>query len=48
MRNTKFINAVIETSKTTTPAMPWARGARRAAFVQKRADMAQNDIKRAA
>lgn len=35
-RKVRFIKSVVETAKSDTPAMPWARGARRAAFIAKR------------
>jgi hypothetical protein len=34
---TRFIASVVETAKTDTPLLPFARGARRAAFIAKRA-----------
>ncbi len=34
--NTRFIKSVIETADKDAPALPWARGARRAAFIAKR------------
>ena len=34
----RFIASVITTSKTDMPALPFARGARRAAFIAKRAE----------
>jgi hypothetical protein len=33
---TRFIESVTQTAKSDVPAMPWARGARRAAFIAKR------------
>lgn len=36
MKNQRFIKSVVAQSKANTPAMPWARGARRAAFIAKR------------
>ena len=36
MTNARFIKSVVATSKTAQPQMPWARGARRAAFIAKR------------
>ncbi|TCL08191.1 hypothetical protein BXY66_0224 [Shimia isoporae] len=36
MKNQRFIKSVVAASKAETPAMPWARGARRAAFIAKR------------
>lgn len=36
MKNQRFIKSVVAQSKSNTPAMPWARGARRAAFIAKR------------
>ncbi|GAA6181354.1 MULTISPECIES: hypothetical protein [unclassified Shimia] len=32
----RFIKSVVAASKTDAPQMPWARGARRAAFIAKR------------
>lgn len=37
--NQRFITAVLETAKTDVPALPWARGARRQAFIAKRANL---------
>ena len=34
--NTRFIKSVLENAKSDSPALPWARGARRAAFIAKR------------
>ena len=34
--NTRFIKNAVETAKTDAPTLPWARGARRAAFIAKR------------
>lgn len=42
----RFIQSVVETAKADTSAMPWARGARRAAFIAKRNDL--QDEKKAA
>ncbi|WP_270726925.1 hypothetical protein [Shimia sp. Alg240-R146] len=36
MKNQRFIKSVVAASKADAPAMPWARGARRAAFIAKR------------
>ncbi len=33
---TRFIKSVTKTAKSDVPAMPWARGARREAFIAKR------------
>ncbi|MFZ5964765.1 hypothetical protein ACOXXX_17620 [Thalassococcus sp. BH17M4-6] len=33
---TRFLRSVVKTSQNTDVIMPWARGARRAAFVAKR------------
>lgn len=33
---TRFLASVVKTSKTTAPALPFARGARRDAFIAKR------------
>ncbi|SPF77641.1 hypothetical protein [Pseudoprimorskyibacter insulae] len=32
----RFVKSIVKTAKTTEVAMPWDRGARRAAFVAKR------------
>lgn len=32
----RFIQSVVKASKSEQPQMPWARGARRAAFIAKR------------
>lgn len=32
----RFIKSVVAASKSDAPAMPWTRGARRAAFIVKR------------
>ncbi|WP_299352256.1 hypothetical protein [uncultured Shimia sp.] len=34
--NKRFIKSITATAKSDTPAMPWARGQRRAAFIAKR------------
>jgi len=34
--NTRFIKSVVETAAKNDTVMPWARGARRAAFIAKR------------
>ena len=34
--NKRFIKSITETAKADAPAMPWARGKRRAAFIAKR------------
>jgi hypothetical protein len=36
MTNARFIKSVTTAAQANTPQMPWARGARRAAFVLKR------------
>ncbi len=36
MKQQRWIKSVIETASKDTPAMPWQRGARRAAFIAKR------------
>jgi hypothetical protein len=33
---TRFINSVVAASQADAPQLPWARGARRAAFIAKR------------
>lgn len=35
--NTRFIKSIIETAAKDETVMPWTRGARRAAFIAKRA-----------
>ena len=34
--NKRFIKSITEAAKADAPAMPWARGERRAAFIAKR------------
>lgn len=34
--NTRFIKSVLETASKTEVIMPWARGSRRASFINKR------------
>ncbi|WP_299724128.1 hypothetical protein [uncultured Tateyamaria sp.] len=36
MAKSRFIKSVLKTSGTETPQLPWARGARRTAFIAKR------------
>ncbi|WP_299686205.1 hypothetical protein [uncultured Tateyamaria sp.] len=36
MAKQRFIKSVVATAAEETPQMPWARGARRAAFIAKR------------
>lgn len=36
--NTRFIKSICETAAKEDVVMPWARGARRAAFIAKRKD----------
>lgn len=36
MTNTRFTQSVIKTAQANATPMPWARGARRAAFIAKR------------
>jgi len=36
MAKSRFIKSVIKSSQTETPQLPWARGARRGAFIAKR------------
>ena len=36
MKTTRFVTSVVKTAQEQTPQMPWARGARRAAFIAKR------------
>ncbi|PSL18187.1 hypothetical protein [Shimia abyssi] len=33
---TRFIKSIVAASKAEAPELPWARGARRAAFIAKR------------
>ena len=40
-RQTRFIKSVVAASQDDAPQMPWARGARRAAFIAKRQDLEQ-------
>ncbi|SDF63271.1 hypothetical protein [Sulfitobacter delicatus] len=35
-KNQRFIKSVVETAAKNDTVMPWARGARRAAFIAKR------------
>ncbi|MEP3688700.1 MULTISPECIES: hypothetical protein [Sulfitobacter] len=35
-KNPRFIKSVVETAAKSDTVMPWARGARRAAFIAKR------------
>ncbi|MDF3348733.1 hypothetical protein HKX17_01010 [Sulfitobacter sp. KE34] len=35
-KNPRFIKSVVETAAKNDTVMPWARGARRAAFIAKR------------
>ncbi|MDA7423909.1 hypothetical protein [Thalassococcus lentus] len=44
---TRFIKSITENAKQSTPAMPWARGARRAEFIAKR-DSAPQPVRRTA
>ncbi len=41
--NTRFINSIVETARKTDVVMPWARGARRKAFIAKRAETAREE-----
>ena len=36
MKSTRFIKSITKTATETDVVMPWARGARRAAFIAKR------------
>lgn len=36
MKTRRFVKSIVKTSKTTDVAMPWERGARRAAMIEKR------------
>ncbi len=35
-KQARFIKSIVATASSDTPAMPWARGARRAAFIAAR------------
>ncbi len=35
MKTRRFVKSIVKTSKTTEVSMPWERGARRAAFIEK-------------
>lgn len=37
MKTRRFVKSIVKTAKDTDVAMPWQRGSRRAAFVEKRA-----------
>lgn len=43
----RFIKSVIETAKTTEMEMPWSRGMRRRAFIEKRVMQASKERKTA-
>jgi len=36
--NTRFIQSIVKTAKSNEVEMPWARGKRREAFIQKRSE----------
>lgn len=38
MKTRRFVKSIVKTAKTTDVAMPWERGARRAAFIEKRTE----------
>ncbi|MGA9409054.1 MAG: hypothetical protein WBV78_01280 [Roseobacter sp.] len=38
--NTRFIQSVVKTAKSNEVEMPWTRGKRREAFIQKRSEQA--------
>lgn len=38
--NTRFIQSIVKTAKSNEVDMPWARGKRREAFIQKRSENA--------
>lgn len=46
-KKTTFIKAITRTIATSETIMPWAKGARRAAFIAKRNAAAQNQGKAA-
>lgn len=46
MVNARFIKSAVSAAKADTTQMPWARGARRAAFIAKRA--AKEDLRKTA
>lgn len=37
MKTRRFVKSIVKTAKDTEVSMPWQRGARRAAFIEKRA-----------
>ena len=37
MKTRRFVKSIVKTAQTTDVAMPWERGARRAALIEKRA-----------
>ncbi len=45
--NTRFIQSIVKTSQDSDVVMPWARGQRRKAFVEKRAAAANSARKTA-
>jgi hypothetical protein len=45
--NQRFIKSILETAEKSETVMPWARGARRAAFIAKRATQKQGPRKTA-
>jgi hypothetical protein len=45
--NTRFINSVLKTAEADDTVMPWARGQRRKAFIEKRAQQEQKKRKTA-
>ncbi len=36
MKNLRWLTSTLDAAKTETPAMPWARGARRAEMIARR------------
>lgn len=38
--NARFIQSIVKTAKSSEVEMPWARGKRRQAFIQKRGEQA--------
>jgi len=41
--NTRFIKSILETASKTEVVMPWARGSRRASFINKRKTASKPD-----
>ncbi|GAA6163885.1 hypothetical protein NBRC116590_15890 [Pelagimonas sp. KU-00592-HH] len=47
-KNARFTQSIVAAAKQDVPAMPWARGARRAAFIAKRKGLDLIEEKQAA